>query len=678
MGKGDFDIDNNYFVSDDTNNNSNNLGNFSSNGGNNGFDGNMQNYNTFDSDAVFEDHQYETGLEKLKFFWSTLNKKVLLLFLIILGVIITIIIIIVSIKSSINASYKTIVKIPDLLYLNEASDVDFYSKGKENLDKTTTNFSVYKYTLDEEYDYDNLSYSYLKSKADDEDINNYDKLSATDLRNKLYEKVISKEKLKVLDSSIFTVSDSKIVGEKNSITLIPIQEGRAIIKVKSRLDKHKMADIQKKITVCPAFDSNLVFGGKISVVEGSSFSPDINFGLGNCSEGIAYTSSDEEIFSVSDEGKITGLKTGYGILTVAKGSRNFTVPVYVTSGAVAMTDVIFTPQKVQLVEDQRMRINVSYKPDNATSLSFEFESSDSSIAKVDDYGIITGVGEGSASIECSASYGTKKQVISVTVSKKNYTGNDQITDLKLDSDNITMLQGATKKINAVVLPETSSNKTLTYSSFDPDIATVGKNGVILAKEIGTTTITVKTVNNIQKLVKVQVVSRKAPVIIASDKINSGLWHTKKFTLNISGGDSGAVYYYGTDENKITTKGNKISISKDQITTYYVKACTEKKCSEPVKYIAQLDMTKPKATTVLKSSDVITVALSDNLSTIYQVCVTTSTASSDCKWNSLKNISNKPVIDFRVKSNGVYYVFGKDKAGNISDSSVISVTEIGNN
>ena len=129
----------------------------------------------------------------------------------------------------------------------------------------------------------------------------------------------------------------KWITTKNDVH-VPIEEGETTIEVNSTLDNRKMASEKKKIAVCPAFTSDLVLGKRISVVKDATYELNINFGEGECSKDIYYESSNDEIMTVSSEGEIKGIKAGSAILTVRKGTRMFSVPVYVTNEFVIIHD----------------------------------------------------------------------------------------------------------------------------------------------------------------------------------------------------------------------------------------------------------------------------------------------------------------------------------------------------
>ncbi|MBC2047626.1 SdrD B-like domain-containing protein [Listeria booriae] len=80
------------------------------------------------------------------------------------------------------------------------------------------------------------------------------------------------------------------------------------------------------------------------------------------------------------------------------------------------------------------------------------------------------------------------------------------TDITLGATNIDTTIGTTGKIDATVQPANATDKSLTYTSANTSILTVAADGTWEAKGEGTTTVTVKTANNITKTITVNVTS----------------------------------------------------------------------------------------------------------------------------------------------------------------------------
>ena len=102
-------------------------------------------------------------------------------------------------------------------------------------------------------------------------------------------------------------------------------------------------------------------------------------------------------------------------------------------------------------------------------------------------------------------YATCKTEININ-SKVTIISKNSVAGVSLNYKNIFMLppntdeaEGTYKRtLTATVYPDTAINKELTWTSSDPNIATVDSNGVVLAKKAGTTTITVTTADGNKK------------------------------------------------------------------------------------------------------------------------------------------------------------------------------------
>ena len=579
-----------------------------------------------DSNIVFEESSNETPEEKIKYKLSIINKKVVMvIFLAVLAVVILGLVIYLVIAKSIG-SYKSEIIVPDVIYLEESSNISVIAQGKKNIDQTVTKFS-----------------------------------SSNEM--------------------VVTVLEESMTGRDVLNTIIPIQEGVATIEVDSTLGNRKMGSVKKEVQVCPAFNSSLINSKTVSVQNGSITDLKIYFGDGKCSENIFYESSNEQIFTVTNNGEVKGINTGSAILTVRKGQRSFTVPVYITDNFVSMESITANVNKLQLLPDQSARLVLSYFPYNTTTQNIDYYSDNVTAVSVDEFGLIKAHQEGTATIKVTNGNRTADFEVTVIVSKGVSKDGSITTDVSLDKTSLTLVQGNSEKILALVTPDNAKDKTLVWSTTNPTIAAVNSAGVVVAKNPGTALITAKTSNGISKSVQVQVNPIKSPIINSSDGITSGNWHTKSYTLYFSGSESGVTYYYGLSETNMNETGKKVRITKDGNVTYYVKACKENICSGVVTYYSKLDTNKPSVVTVAGkeptrvSEDVVHIALKDVTSLVKSWCVTSVNNLSSCKWQYI-NSAVSPVVKYTVKRNGIYYVFAQDNAGNVSKSLSFEITNIG--
>ena len=137
-------------------------------------------------------------------------------------------------------------------------------------------------------------------------------------------------------------------------------------------------------------------------------------------------------------------------------------------------------------------IRIEIIPEDAKNNTVIWETDNSSIAIVDNSGIVTGVNPGTVTITAKNEDNTISKSITLTI-------NSPVTDLNIDKDNITISKGETAQINATVVPEDATNKNIIYSSDNTDIATIDNTGLITGINKGVTTLRVVSENgNIEK------------------------------------------------------------------------------------------------------------------------------------------------------------------------------------
>lgn len=74
------------------------------------------------------------------------------------------------------------------------------------------------------------------------------------------------------------------------------------------------------------------------------------------------------------------------------------------------------------------------------------------------------------------------------------SGDTEVTSVSLNRSTLSLEIGKTGKLSATVLPASAANKSVTWTSSQPDVASVSANGTITANKAGTTVITATAVN----------------------------------------------------------------------------------------------------------------------------------------------------------------------------------------
>ena len=124
-------------------------------------------------------------------------------------------------------------------------------------------------------------------------------------------------------------------------------------------------------------------------------------------------------------------------------------------------------------------------PDNATDKSVEWKSDDTGVATVNENGKVTAVGLGTTTITVTTTDGDFKDICTVTVTEPPTVS---VTSVTLDKTSLTLDVGGSSTLTATVKPDDATNKAVTWSSSNENVATVN-NGVVTAVGAGTATIT---------------------------------------------------------------------------------------------------------------------------------------------------------------------------------------------
>lgn len=133
-------------------------------------------------------------------------------------------------------------------------------------------------------------------------------------------------------------------------------------------------------------------------------------------------------------------------------------------------------------------MTATVKPDNATNKTVSWQSGKPEIASVAN-GKVTAVAEGTAIITATA--GGKSATCSVTVNKATDTAPDDtvaVTSVMLNKSTLTLNIGGEETLMATVKPDNATNKTVSWQSDKPEVASV-VSGKVTAIAEGTAIIT---------------------------------------------------------------------------------------------------------------------------------------------------------------------------------------------
>lgn len=237
---------------------------------------------------------------------------------------------------------------------------------------------------------------------------------------------------------------------------------------------------------------------------------------------IIWTTSDNAIASVDNTGKVTALSAGKATITATTEDGSYTAACTFTSNIVpivSVTGVSLAPTTDAIAVGRTYNLIATITPYNATNKVIRWTSSNTSVAVVDYTGKVTGVTEGTAAITAITSDGSKTAVWIVTVSAVDPT--TQVSSVNLNKTTDTLGVGSTDILIATLIPSTSVNKSVIWTTSDNSVASVESNGKVTAVSIGTATITVTTSEGGYVATCIVSVTKKALIKIAIDAGHGG-------------------------------------------------------------------------------------------------------------------------------------------------------------
>ncbi|WP_298524440.1 Ig-like domain-containing protein [uncultured Methanobrevibacter sp.] len=290
--------------------------------------------------------------------------------------------------------------------------------------------------------------------------------------------------------------------------------------------------------------------------------------------GLKYESSDNKVAKVDKYGLITAVGVGQANISVKYDGSNK----YYGDSTNVLVTVDYVPTEINvgktfiLFIDQSENLNAILNPADIGSLIYE--SSNENIVKVDDKGIITGVGVGQANVTVLFN-GTKKYA--------NSTQTVLVTIYPLDiptsiSVNGTIVLDVYDSIDmgAVLTPSNAGD--LTYESSDESIAKVDSNGIVTGVGVGEAKITVRFMgddgrflpSNATTLVKV---NKVATEITAKDTISLFIDETEGIGAILNPANAVNLTYASSNSSIVSVDANGmvtgVGIGEAIITVSYV-------------------------------------------------------------------------------------------------------------
>ncbi|MBR5336808.1 MAG: leucine-rich repeat protein [Lachnospiraceae bacterium] len=203
---------------------------------------------------------------------------------------------------------------------------------------------------------------------------------------------------------------------------------------------------------------------------------------------VIWSSSNEEVATVSQSGEVLGIMDGEATITVKTVNSKTAKCEITVDSTIYVTGIRLNTSKGSLKGKETLQLIATVNPSDATDKTVTWTSSNINVATVNQEGLVTGVGNGTATITAKSKNG-KTATCEVTVDTTVY-----VTSVSLNTGSATLEAGKSIKLVPTVAPSNAHNKNVTWTSSNTGVATVDSQGNVKGIKAGTSVITVKTVD----------------------------------------------------------------------------------------------------------------------------------------------------------------------------------------
>ena len=242
---------------------------------------------------------------------------------------------------------------------------------------------------------------------------------------------------------------------------------------------------------------------------------------------VLYSTSDPSIAVIQSENVLKGTKAGECDLTVYSKQNPEVVDMYHLLVVQPITKVTVTGDK-QVNVGSTLQLDVSYEPANATFQAVKWACNPASVASVDEYGLLTALKKGSVTVTATAADGSgRSATYRVTVAQPP----ESVT---VKNNSVTVNVGKTAQLSASVKPDNANDRNIVWTSSDPSVATVTKNGTIKGIAIGDCDIyaTAQADESVFAVINVQVQQPVTKIIFTENKVNVNAGEGAYITWNV--------------------------------------------------------------------------------------------------------------------------------------------------
>lgn len=370
------------------------------------------------------------------------------------------------------------------------------------------------------------------------------------------------------------ISGDKVVSVDEEGRITAISAGSAVVMVEGnpRKDGKSPAKTTISITVRNRLQS-IEFADKYVEVEEEGqlqlevlFTPD-----DSVNRTLHFASADTDIATVTDDGVVTGVSIGGPVVITCWAEdigKQSPIQCYVTvvKKKIPATDFDIDPASKTVSVGSSFTINTIFTPENTSDKTVKFASADSSVAKVDANGKVTGVKTGVTAIVCTATQSGLVKSCTVTVVPA--------VKLRLSPSSREIAKGQSFTIRKIVTPS-NANSAATWKSSNSAIASVSSSGKVKGKKLGSCTITCTlTQSGVKATCRVKVAKLRTSIKLNKTNIRIGVGQSYRLkkTISTNASKNPSVKWKSSNKRVASVssggkvKGKRVGATKITVTT----------------------------------------------------------------------------------------------------------------
>lgn len=367
---------------------------------------------------------------------------------------------------------------------------------------------------------------------------------------------------------IWTVENSSVVdyvdNQDGSATIKGLKVGTS--KVTARTDDGGFMS-SCNVTVGVGVEKIELDKSELSLKKGESASLKATIFPENASDkSLKWGSSDVSVATVDAYDNVKAEGNGEATVFVSSSDGGFTAYCNVKVGT-SVTGISLDPREFTLETiGSSFTIKPVISPEDASDLGVVWESADTKVVSVASDGTVTAIGPGTTTVTATTNDGsfTSNCVVSVKSPAQH---------VSLDKTSLKLLEGESGKLTATVYPLNSTQKTLTWVSDHPDVASVDNEGNVTARKAGTATVTVKVAEKVTAVCKVTVISRVTGISMSETTVELKPGETHQLTATVlpQNASNAEVTWYSDKESvaKVSQSGLVSAVSTGEATIHVV-------------------------------------------------------------------------------------------------------------